>query len=303
MEKKVAFFSDGLRIDGVLFGPDDPAGPPRPGIVMCQGAVGRKEFFGFPQIARRFVDLGYVALIFDYRGFGESEGQRGRVFPLEHIEDVRNAITFLQIQPGVDRDSIALFGTSMGGAYVAYAGGVDQRARWVVSVVGYGDGEGTMRGRRNDEEWAAFLNRLAEDREQRVLTGKSQLVQRSETTPQNSADMTVRARVIGAPELGDTRVPDQTVESVEHRLEFKPVDMVHRISPRAVLFIAAENDMLTTAGGIEAMYERAQEPKRYECLVGIGHYEIYEEPHVSRMIELTDSWIRANRTAGVASSR
>ena len=54
---------------------------------MCQGAVGLKEFFGFPDILQRFADLGYITLIFDYRGFGESEGERGRVFPQEHLDD------------------------------------------------------------------------------------------------------------------------------------------------------------------------------------------------------------------------
>ena len=84
------------------------------------------------------------------------------------------------------------------------------------------------------------------------------------------------------------------MESLERLIEFKPIEMAARIAPRAALFMAAENDELTPAEGVEAMYQRAGEPKAYERLPGITHYEIYEEPHVSRLIALTDEWIRAH---------
>ena len=66
------------------------------------------------------------------------------------------------------------------------------------------------------------------------------------------------------------------------------------IAPRAALFIAAENDELTPDEGVEAMYRHAGEPTAYERLPGITHYEIYEEPHLTRLISLTDEWIRAH---------
>lgn len=295
MEQKVHFYSDGLRLAGVLFSPDGPPGARHPGIVMAQGAVGRKEYFGFPAIARRFAALGYVALIFDYRCFGDSEGPRHRNMPLEQVQDLRDALTFLQAQPNVDAGRLALFGTSMGGANVAYAGGVDARARWVISVVGYADNGRQLRGKRGDAEWAVFLARLAQDRAERVRTGRSATLERGQVIASDPASAAVRERVIGAPELGpDRRVPDPTMESVERMIEFRPIEVVDRISPRAALFIAAENDAVTPREHMRAMYDRAGEPKGIEVLSGIGHYEVYEEPHVSRLIDLTDRWIRAH---------
>ena len=78
MEKKVFFNSDGVRIAGVLFEPDSAPDKSCPAVMLCQGMVGVKEYFWFPHIARRLVALGYVALIWDYRGVGESEGEYGR---------------------------------------------------------------------------------------------------------------------------------------------------------------------------------------------------------------------------------
>ena len=76
MERTVRFNSDGFQIAGVLFEPEATPNNSCPAVVLCQGMVGVKEYFWFPYIARRLVELGYVALIWDYRGVGESEGER-----------------------------------------------------------------------------------------------------------------------------------------------------------------------------------------------------------------------------------
>jgi len=87
-EKKVQFYSDGLRLAGVLFLPEDPG--PHPGVVLCHGFTGIKEFI-LPEYACRFAAAGYAALTFDYRGFGESEGPRWRLIPWEQVTDIRQS--------------------------------------------------------------------------------------------------------------------------------------------------------------------------------------------------------------------
>jgi len=59
-----------------------------------------------PQVATAFTEAGYVTLTFDYRGFGTSEGPRWRLIPMEEVEDIRNAITFLQSRPEVDKEKL-----------------------------------------------------------------------------------------------------------------------------------------------------------------------------------------------------
>jgi hypothetical protein len=287
----VGFHSDGHRIAALLYAPVSIGRAPCPAIVMAQGMVGRKELFGFPRIAERFNALGYVALALDYRGVGDSEGERGRLFPHELVDDLCNAVTFLAQQPGIDPGRIALWGTSFGGATVPYAAALDGRVCAAVSVAGFGDGERWLLGSRTAGQRAALEGRISADRRQRVLTGKSELVAPSELFTPDPISVEVRARVVDGPPGMDVRTPHVTLESVERILEFRPAGVVDRIAPRPVLFVAAERDTVTPADDIAEMYRRAREPRRLEIIPGITHYEIYEEPHVERIIGWTHEWL------------
>ncbi|MBM3940800.1 MAG: alpha/beta hydrolase [SAR202 cluster bacterium] len=288
----VSFYSDGHKIAAVLHTPEHGAGGPHPAIVMAQGTVGRKELFGFPRIAQRFNALGYVTLTFDYRGFGESEGERGRLFPQEQAENIRDAVTFLAQQPGVDARRVTAWGTSFGGATVVQVAALDQRIAAVVSIVGYGDGERWLRGKRAPEQWTSFVARIAADRNARVRSGVSELVPPGEVFAPDPKSAEVRARVVGGPPGMDVRMPSVTLQSAERMLEFKPVELVERIAPRPVLFVAAEHDAPTPADGIVDLYWRARGPKRLEIVPGITHYEVYAGPHASRLLDWTDTWLR-----------
>jgi dienelactone hydrolase len=135
-ETKVHFYSDGQKLAGALTLPEG-AGP-HPGVVLCHGFTGIKELI-LPDYARRFVEAGFAALTFDYHGFGESEGPRGRLIAMEQVRDIRNAITFLQNWPEVDAERIGLWGTSYGGAHAPYVAGIDDRVKCAVAQVGFGD--------------------------------------------------------------------------------------------------------------------------------------------------------------------
>jgi len=282
-----SFYSDGLRIAAQLYEPAAAGAAPRPAIVMVQGMVGRKELFGFPRIAERFSALGYVALTFDYRGVGESEGERGRLYPLELVEDVRSAVDFLAQQPVVDPGRIALWGTSFGGAAVPHAAALERRVCAAISIAGFGDGERWLMAGRTAEQRAALERRVDADRRQRVLTGKSQLVEPSELFAADPRTAAARARVVAGPPGMDVRTAAVTLESVERILEFRPSGVAERIAPRPALFIAAERDIVTPVEGISDMHRHAREPKRLEVLPGITHYEIYEEPHIGRIVGWT----------------
>src|SRR6266542_3329768 len=96
--------------------------------------------FRTPDIAQALANAGYLALIFDYRGFGESEGAPHRLIPLEQVEDLLCAVTFLAAQAEVDPDRLGLWGISFGAAHVLVAGARERRVKAVVSGGGFGDG-------------------------------------------------------------------------------------------------------------------------------------------------------------------
>ena len=176
----VSFHSEGFRLVGDLYRPDGLGrGEARAGIVLCHGYTGVKDLY-LPDNARVLTEAGYVALAFDYKGWGESEGRRSRLDPHGRVADVQAALTFLGARGEVDESRLGLYGTSYGGATAVWVGAVDRRVGCVVSVVGIGHGERWMRSVRRPDEWFDLLERSAADRVKRALEGESELVERTE---------------------------------------------------------------------------------------------------------------------------
>ena len=106
----VTFTSDGLKIVGDLYVPDDAvAGVSFPAIVLCHGFGGLRGFW-FPHFARYFNRFGFVVLAFDHRNTGDSEGEpRLHLDPQGQVADIRSAVSFLETRPEVSADAIAAF--------------------------------------------------------------------------------------------------------------------------------------------------------------------------------------------------
>ena len=293
MERNVSFYSDGLKIAGTLFEAEDAGNKSCPGIVMCQGMIGIKEYFWFPHIAREFVAMGYVALTWDYRGVGESEGEFGRLYPLEQAEDIRNALTYLELHPKVDPDRLALIGWSHSGAMVPYVAGVDDRVKCAVSILGWADGRRMLRAARRNAEWLEFLDRIAEDRKSQIKTGKSQILEPGEIVGRDRSANEDTERVLSKiPGMENVKATPYTLATAAKLMEFQPIEVVDRISPRAILYIASEKDVLTPAEDIVEMYKRTRDPKKLLVIPGIGHHEIYEEPYLSQIKKTSMDWLK-----------
>ncbi len=271
-ERPVRFLSGDSKLQGVLYTPG--AGNERnAGIVLCQGYTGTKEMF-LPILAQALADAGYTCLIFDYRGWGESEGERGRLFPLEQAEDISNALTFLGSQDSVDPRRLGLYGTSFGGANVVHVAATDPRVQCTVAGLAIGNGRRWLRSLRRLWEWNEFITLLAEDRRQRAVGGVSRRLKAFELVP---PDPTIRELMAAAAQGGvfAAEEPEVTLESAERILEFVPEEMVGRIAPRAILFIHAGNDNLVSPEESQALYARAGEPKRLLILPGVTHVDFY----------------------------
>lgn len=274
MGKKVTYYSSGVACSALLWLPSDTS-KPAPGVVLCHGFRGIKEW-ALPDFAEQFAELGYAALAIDYRGFGESEGQRGRLVPAEQVEDIRNAMSYLAGQPGVDEKRLALYGTSFGGANVIQAAAIDQRARAVVCQVGIGNVR-----RAWEEAYARFHDRLAADRIERALTGVSATVDPGEILDNDQSNAAFEIATQRWPQLRQ-RFP---LEAVERIFEFSPEDVAAQISPRGALFIGAAVDNAVPVDETTRLFDAAREPKRVEVF-DITHYEIYESPHRERAVNL-----------------
>lgn len=134
----VAFASQGSVLDADLFRPQ--AAEPPPVVVMAHG-LGACRSFGLAPFAARFADDGMAVLVFDYRGFGASEGEpRALVSPQHHLQDWAAAVEFARTLDGVDGSRVGLWGTSFAGGHVLVTAARTRGIAAVVAQVPHVDG-------------------------------------------------------------------------------------------------------------------------------------------------------------------
>jgi uncharacterized protein len=161
-----------------------------------------------------------------------------------------------------------------GGGNAVYVAGLDARARATVSQVPVADGRDWLKRMRREHEWLEFQERIRQDRVRRVTTGESELVAPRDgimvPTPERKVT-TIKSDV-------DGRIPAQVeLASAEAIFRYRPIDVVDRIAPRALMLIAVEHDATTPEDHAYALYEKAKGPKRLVVQTGTTHYAAYAQ--------------------------
>lgn len=295
--QKVGFFSEGHRLDGILYTPRGlVAGERRPGVVLLVGYTYLKTMV-MPDIAKALNAAGYVALVFDYRGFGESEGPRGRLLPLEQVSDARAALTFLADQPHVDPGKLAVAGISLGGAHAISTAALDARVRAAVALEPPGHGERWLRSLRRHWEWARFQGQLAHDRSQRVRTGVSARVDPLEIVvpdPESRAFLEQVGR-----EFPQMHV-ELPLESADALIEYAPEALIGRVAPRPLLIVHGDADHLVPVGEAHSLAAHAGAGCRLEVIPGMGHFSwvMPGSPGFKQVAALTVDFLQAALPAG-----
>lgn len=297
MEEKVTFYSDGIPLVGSMWIPDDyRKGERLPGVISVHGITvdyrigGAKT--GHQAVQAQYLNrAGYVVLSFNFRGFGESGGERKAVTMMEEVADLRNSITYLQQRPEIDPEKIALAGWSLGGAVVSYTAGIDDRAKATVSHWGVGNGYRWLKSLWRLPEWRALLKELDEDRKQRVLTGKSKRVPLEHiwiVGPNEAAGEAEREKN----DMKGGMIPLTFFESI---INFKPEDVVDRISPRAIFWQHTAVELGVDCEESVIMYEKAKEPKKLWIIPESDvrmHFDVYSPAYFSKVMQVTIDWLK-----------
>lgn len=112
----------------------------RPCVVMAHGFGGTKDT-GLLAYAEGFASAGLDVLVFDYRGFGGSDGTpRQQVSYRRQRADYHAAIAAARVLPGIDPDRIVLWGTSYSGGHVIPVAVLDGQVAAIVSLTPAMDG-------------------------------------------------------------------------------------------------------------------------------------------------------------------
>ncbi|TVR14093.1 MAG: alpha/beta fold hydrolase [Balneolaceae bacterium] len=104
---------DGIRVHGWYFPNSDAEFV----VVLSHGNAGNISYR--IDIARTLLDAGASVLMYDYRGYGQSDGR-----PNERglYKDIEAVVEGLKSEKGYSEDRIIMYGRSLGGAVAAYAG-------------------------------------------------------------------------------------------------------------------------------------------------------------------------------------
>jgi fermentation-respiration switch protein FrsA (DUF1100 family) len=128
----VSFEVNGTSVAAWLYLPDDRSAPV-PCVVMAHGFGGTKDM-GLEAYALRLQEAGYAALAFDYRHFGQSEGEPRQLAWIPYqLEDYRAAVDYARGLEEIDATRIALWGTSFSGGHVVVTAAEDENVACVVA--------------------------------------------------------------------------------------------------------------------------------------------------------------------------
>lgn len=265
------FNSRGVRCSGDLY---LPAGKYRPPVVVMAHGFAAERTFGLPAYAERFAGRGLATYLFDYRGFGDSDGEpRHYVDARRHLADWQAAVAHVRAMHEVDGSRLALWGTSFGGGHAMVTAANDPNVMALVAQVPYVDPFGLWFW--NDWRyigWALFHG--LKDLLRAVARRPPHYVQVAgrpdEYALLNTAEVWAGSQTL-LPEgaTWENRCPARVALTVPF---YRPASSAIRISCPA-LIMYAEYDSLYSASSVARAAARM--PHATAVMVPQGHFDIY----------------------------
>ena len=298
-EKKIFFYSDGFKLDGSLYTPDNlDANKKHPAVVVNSGYQGFNQFY--PKLfAKPLTDAGYVCLGFDYRGFAASEGEHGRVILGEQVEDIINAISYLLTLETVDEDQVGILGWGMGASNVVRVAAKSHYVKGVAALNGFYNGARWLASIHSYVEWKALCAEVAEDRIQRVVDGKSRIVDTFHHYPLDpTTSDNVNVELAKIPGFGE-QVSLMFTESI---LGMDAESCAREISGVPMLIAHGRENLLHPIEEALALFEAANDPKSLYVVNGQHNDFMYcDHPEFIKLMDKVVSFF--NEAMGEESGR
>lgn len=160
---QTTFYSDGLKLDGSYFEPEpDEASEKTPIVIACSGFTGLKHIHP-ERFARSWTKRGFICFGFDYRGFGESEGARGRVQIHEQVRDIANATQLVKERAQAEGRKLVLAGWGMAGGLIIHAAKLVE-VDALIAMNGFYNALRVQKALRGEQDYKEFRKWLGEER-------------------------------------------------------------------------------------------------------------------------------------------
>lgn len=261
---------------------------PAPVIVMCHDFCGVQEML-LPEVAHTFARAGYVIVTFDYRGFGESTGERGRLVVARQQEDIRAVINWVHNNPLLDESRIALWGTGLGGGHALCVAYGNVRVCCVVSQMPMLDGPAIVTRGMNTGTRQVFLKELQERAVRQRIDDKELWVSVSRLIHDPASRNFFLQQRRACPAMV-SRMPYLTLHELCH----------YRASPFAAgihqptLLIMGEYDHLTSMEQVDEVYEGLNGIRYLYRVAGAARYDLYRAPWREEVLAAQLDWFKVH---------
>ncbi|MFM0737045.1 alpha/beta fold hydrolase [Paraburkholderia xenovorans] len=256
-----------------------------PAIILCHGFCGIQELL-LPRFVEAFVAAGYAAVTFDYRGFGASGGERGRLVPSMQIEDIGTVVEFVKGTAGIDPARIGLWGTSLGGGHALAAAAIDPSIKAVVSQLGFADGEQVVTRNMTEADKQAFVGTLERMHEKKLNTGKEMFVSITKVLTDEQSKAFVEENRQRYPSM-DIKIPFLTVREM---VGYKPKEHAARVACPVLVVVAGADGVNPPEQGVALFEAVAAAAKELHVEEAAGHYDIYEGRHFDSSVHKQIEW-------------
>jgi len=251
------FVSENVRLTAQWFYAAGNEGKKLPTVVMAQGWGATAATFR--QDAVDLARAGYLVMLFDYRGWGDSDGRvtrsgemrelRGYIDPWEQAEDWFNAISYAVSDPMVDPGRIGVRGSDLSGGHVIYLAAHEPRIKALVSQVTRGD----LRPSRPYQPDPAKLIVEANAAASAIAAGQA-------SYPADRAHAV--GDLVGAP-VGNKL------------LRWEPVHDADDVEAPALFVLAEKEELFSNPHNGQLACERVQGPRKMVILPKITHDGVY----------------------------
>ncbi|TAK77703.1 MAG: alpha/beta fold hydrolase [Gammaproteobacteria bacterium] len=283
----IMFKSDDIILKGWFYTPSNQDIAPAPCVIMTHGFSALKEHY-LDKFATRFAQAGMCVLVYDNRNFGDSEGApRFEVDPFMQIQDMKNAITYLQQRKEVNAKKIGLWGTSFSGGIVLVVAATDNRVKCVVTQVPFISGHHKFLQQIKPEQWEVIKKKYHAENLSRMAGHEPTMIPVVTDNLQSTAIMKIPSAFsfFTSVKFWENKV---TLRSIENAGEFEPISYIRDIDDIPVLFIVANKDTINATNCALEAYNKTRSPKKLVMIEG-DHFVPYSE-QFERCVNSAHEW-------------
>ncbi|MCG8482280.1 MAG: LysM peptidoglycan-binding domain-containing protein [Clostridia bacterium] len=285
-KNEVMFYSEGEKVAAFIFTPENySADSVYPALVVTPPVSGVKEQTA-GIYAEKLSKEGFITLVFDPRGFGESEGRKLLLNAYNISDDIRNAVNLLESLEQVDANNLFNIGICAGAGFSAFETAYDSRINALAIISPFLTGQqDQINSVGNTTNLRTHIMPYAEPANLNYFkTGEEMIAQLVPTTKEEADAVNARPIIRGMMTYYLPGMPGDVptwkngldLQSFNYVLSFSIYDHA-KMFDAVPVFMVYGDEAVSTPGALEFYNQLNGEKDKLE-FKGAGHFDLYWMP-------------------------